>query len=499
VSASTLAELEALAKTLTGASDRNLLAAVDRTIARHRATASPLHYALWATRNRANKAVPYDWVTLLNRNLADLAARRITGLLVEAPVRHGKSFMGSRFFPAWYLGEHPHHRVLWTGHNQSFVRRMGRSVRDLFLDPETNPWGHQIRPDSRAADRFDFVGLEGGYSAYGVGIPPTGSGGNLIGVDDPIKSREQANSLLQRDGLWEWFTSDITSRLEPHGAILVIMSRWHEDDLLGRIKKRQDDPAFGGRRWTVLHLPGLADPALVDPDPLGRAPGQALCPERYDEAALAALRADMGVLNFDSLVQGAPHPAEGFLFKRHNWRYVDGVPLNLAWERWWDFAASEKKTADWTAGVLLARDTDGRTYIADVRRIQAEPAGVKAFIRATTIEDLTKWQCQEVGLPLDPAQAGKAQEQDYLSTVFHDLPVRARFEPQTGDKVTRANPLAGQQGANLVHILNGIPNLDEFLAEMGAFPFGSHDDWVDAAAMGYASVAGLLGRRARLL
>jgi predicted phage terminase large subunit-like protein len=451
----------------------------------------------------------YRWCLLLNRALVALAARRIRRLIVIAPVRHGKSELATKWHAAWYLMTHPDHRVILTGHTQEFAELWGGLTRDIVA--EHGPAvGVRVSPVSAARGRWDLaLPHRGGLVAVGVGATPTGRGGNLVVIDDPIKSADEAYSPTYREKLWRWWQMGIRSRFEPDAVCVVIMSRWHEDDLVGRLLSRQEAGTWSDAEgpvdvWHVLHLPALADPAIVDPDPLGRAPGEPLCPQRFDAAALAEVRdgpSGVGPLGFLALYQGRPTSPEGGMFHRGDWRYADAPPAGLRWVRWWDLAATSSEVGgdpDWTAGVLMARDADGFCWIADVRRMRGEPGEVEHFLRSTAHEDAERWGCRTIRIPQDPGSAGKALVSHLVRNVLAGFDVRSVV--QTGDKRVRALPLAAQVAAHNVYLVRGPWNV-MFVDEAAQFdpPRSGHDDMVDAAAMAYQELAGLVRRKARVI
>jgi predicted phage terminase large subunit-like protein len=483
-------------------------------------------FATYATQHLtgSGRYQPYPWLRMLNNRLVDVAERRTRFLIVVAPVRHGKSEMGSKWFPAWYLGSFPNDRVIFGGHNQDFARIYGRATRDILIEhgedvfgvrvaiPRGNPLGAMATISYKAADWGLSPPWSGGMRSVGVANPPTGRGGNLIVIDDPIKSDMEAYSAAYRAKMWRWWQMSMRSRVEPGGCVVLIMSRWHDDDLIGRLLARQDKGAYDGEPdeidhlgWEVLHLPALADPDLIDPDPLRRAPGEALCPQRYDRSALLSLRDNpsvgVGPVAFEALYQGRPTRPEGGMFKRSKWRYLrrTELPEKLPWVRWWDLAASDDPNADWTVGVLMANTVDGYTVIGDVARVQADPEGTERFLRETARADIMKWDCRRQMVPQDPGQAGKAQVSYMQRVVFKDLAIVVGSETMTGSKEVRAMPLSMRQGAGMVHLVVADWN-ELFVKELAGFLAGEKwDDQVDAAAMAYQDVAGLLKAKVKLL
>ena len=470
--------------------------------------ASPAHLAIRATEGTPSPWLLYEWVALLNRKLLECAARRIRFLIVEAPVRHGKSELASKYLPAWWLGTFPDDRVILSGHNAEFAASFGRATRDVLREWGPALFGVSVSPASSAADRWDLAGNRGGLIAVGVGNPPTGRGGDLIVIDDPIKSAEEAYSSTYRERLWRWWQFDLRSRLEPNGVIVLVMSRWHDDDLVGRLLRRQSEGTYSEAEgevdsFEVLHLPALADPALIESDPLGRSIGEALCPERYDRATLLGLRDGpngVGPIAFQALYQNSPRPTEGGIFKRGDFQFADVAPAEIRLTRYWDLAAtaagSGSRDPDWTVGVLLGSDPEGFTWIVDVARIRAEVRDTEVFLRETAANDADLFDTRRVRFPQDPGQAGKAQKRYLLRHVWPGFD--AKTYPQMGNKVARAMPFAGQLGARNVVLVRGTWN-EDFVEEVCAFPTGAHDDIVDAAAAGYSESAGLLRRKFRII
>ncbi|MDB5295094.1 MAG: sle1 [Phycisphaerales bacterium] len=240
----------------------------------------------------------------LGRKLVDVALGRCPRLVISEPPRHAKSTLASHWFPAWYLSLFPANRVMLAGYEATFAAAWGRRVRNT-IEAHGRTLGVGLSADSAAADAWETT-AGGGMRTAGVGGPFTGHGGNVLIVDDPIKNSEEANSQTIRDKVWDWWLSTARTRLEPGGSILIVMTRWHEDDLVGRVLGQADDHP-DGVPWEVLRLPALAEAN----DPIGRAPGEALWPDRYDAAALAAIRRDVGDYVWDALYQQAPPSLAG--------------------------------------------------------------------------------------------------------------------------------------------------------------------------------------------
>ena len=265
---------------------------------------------------------------------------------------------------------------------------------------------------------------------------------DLVIIDDPVKSQADAESPRQREHVWEWYKSDLTTRLKPGGKVVLIMTRWHPADLGGQLLEQ------AGPEWRVVRLPALAEPN----DPLGRSLGAALWPEWEDETALMRKRDLIGERAWSALFQQAPLPSGGRLFAVDNITTVepdgDAGPVVRAW----DLAATGdtgRNDPDWTVGIKMSRDKIGRYLILDVARIRGTPHQVEELVVRTAHKDGSK---VTVAIPEDPGQAGKSQ-MAYLTRQLAGFHVVSSRE--TGSKATRAMPLASQVEAGNVSIVQG--------------------------------------------
>ena len=400
---------------------------------------------------------------LVISELEGLARGEWDRLMLLLPPGSAKSTYASLVFPPWFMAREPGAHVIATSHTASLAVGFGRGVRGLISEHKAR-LGLRMDATSRAAGRFGLIG-GGSYYATGVRGPVTGRRADLVIVDDPVKSQREADSAAARDDLWEWFRSDLVTRLKPGGRMVVVMTRWHPDDLGGRLLESSD-------RWRVLRLPALAEEA----DPLGRAPGEALWPAWEDAEALARKRLMLGERSFAALFQQSPRMAGGRLFgvKR---LAVTGTVLPGRSVRAWDLAASENG-GDFTVGVRLCRG-EGDTYqVQDVVRLQGGPEAVVAAIRGTAEAD---GRDVVVGLPQDPGQAGRAQVA-FLTARLAGWRVIASTE--SGAKATRAMPVASQVNAGNVSVLRGEWNR-AFMEEVEDFPGGAKDDQVDALSRAF--------------
>lgn len=411
---------------------------------------------------------PYRHLLLLNRKLVDVAAGRIKRLAVFMPPRHGKSELISRYFPAWYLGAFPDKRIILASYEADFAATWGRKARNILEEHGQQLFGVEVSRESSAASRWDLAGHEGGMVTAGVRGPITGRGAHVAIIDDPVKNDQEAHSQTHRDAVWDWYRATFSTRLQDNGAIILVMTRWHEDDLAGRLLKAMGE---GGEKWEVLKLPAIAE----EDDPLGRQPGEPLCPELFPLPALESIRDRLGSYWWAALYQQRPAPPGGTVFKRAWFRIVDGPPPGLNYVRFWDLATSTRETADWTAGARVGVDQDGKLYIVDMVREKLEWPDTRRLIVATAQVDGrgTRIGVEKVAFQL-AAWQDLMREPGLLGHAVEPVPVDR-------DKVLRAQPWAARAEAGKVYLVRGSWNAD-FLSEVEAFPHGQHDDQVDAVS-----------------
>jgi predicted phage terminase large subunit-like protein len=392
--------------------------------------------------------------------------------MILMPPGSAKSTYASVIFPAWWFAQHPHSSIISASHSLSLAKHFSRRVRNLILEKQ-NYLGFGISNQQCALDTWT-TSVGGNYLSVGVRGAITGRRADLIIIDDPIRSQADAESPRQRDHIWEWFKSDVTTRLKPEGRVVLIMTRWHPDDLGGQLLERTR------AEWRVLRLPALAEPD----DPIHRPIGKPLWPEWEDIAALTRKRELIGERAWSALFQQTPLPAGGRLFSVDRLTVVEPGNGTDNPVRAWDLAAtatSGRNDPDWTVGIKLRRDDSGRFLVLDVARIRGTPHQVEELIVSTAQKDGTK---VIVAIPEDPGQAGKSQ-MSYLTRQLAGYHVITSRE--TGSKATRAMPLASQVEAGNVAIARADWNRT-FLDEMRDFPWGKKDDQVDALVRAFSTL-----------
>jgi len=425
----------------------------------------------WATLALAVQGqVPARHHRMMIKELEAVAAGRCDRLMLLLPPGSAKSTYASLLFPAWFLVRHPAAHIIAASHTAGLASAFGRGIRGLIGEHRVR-LGVGIDPRSRAAHRFGTT-AGGTYYATGVRGPVTGLRADLLVIDDPVKGHAEADSRRHRDALWDWYRADLVTRLKPAGRVILVMTRWHPDDLGGRL-------ISGPEPWRVVRLPAIAEVG----DIMGRAPGEALWPEWEDAAALGRKRLVIGDRAWGALFQQSPRSQGGRLFQIGRMAIVKERLLGVA-VRAWDLAASA--TGDWTAGVRLARSADGAFQVQDVVRMRGGPEEVVRAIRGTAEADGRE---VTIGLPQDPGQAGRSQVA-FLTARLAGW--RVLSSPESGAKAIRAMPMASQVNAGTISLLNGNW-CDAFRAELEDFPGGAYDDQVDALTRAFAMLIEPLG------
>jgi predicted phage terminase large subunit-like protein len=396
--------------------------------------------------------------------------------MVFAPPQHGKSELVSIRLPAFWLGRRPDDPVVLTSYGGSLAFRNSRAARTVVESEEYAQIFPEVRinPDSRAVDRWSIWHHRGFVVAAGVGGPITGHGAGLGIIDDPVQSWAQAQSKTFRDNVYEWYKGTFRTRIWEGGSIVLIMTRWHEDDLAGRLLK--DDPGA----WTVLHYKAIAD---GHEDLLDRKSGEPLSPSRYSVEELRSIESDVGMGVWMAEYQGMPTPPEGTFFAVDAIDYLEGESIGEydGIVRYWDLAATEEKMGrdpDYTVGFLMAKGKKDY-FCLDVVRGRWSPADVEQKVFETAISDRTRYaEKLKVRIEEEPGAAGKSLISHYVSLLAGFDVAGARA---TGNKMTRAQPFASQVANHRVKVVVANWNTP-FIDEMRYFPVGAHDDMIDAGS-----------------
>jgi len=409
---------------------------------------------------------------LIARKLEAVERGEISRLMITMPPRHGKSMLASEFFPAWYLGRNPDHYVIAATYAQELADDFGRKVRNQIADATYGAIfpGVGLKNDSTSSRRFHVTqpldsfstGQNGAYFAVGVGGPLTGRGAHLLLIDDPVKNREDADSEIIRKKTKDWYTSTAYTRLMPGGRVVIIQTRWHEDDLSGWLLAEHQHEG-----WEVLDLPAINDA------------GQALWPEQYPVAALEKIKLAIGPRDWSALYQQRPAPESGDYFKAEWLRPYEKAPerdtLNVYGAS--DYAVTDDG-GDFTVHVVVGIDAEGRLWLLDLWRAQASSdRWVEAFC-----DLVLKWK--PIGWAEETGQI-KAGVGPFLTKRMRErkaFVAREQF-PTRGDKAVRAQSIRGRMAMDGLYIPANASWKADLVSEMMSFPVGVHDDQVDALGL----------------
>lgn len=427
---------------------------------------------------------------LIDQALQDLVNTPDGRLIITMPPQEGKSTRAVKDFVLWSLKHRPWLRVVCASYGQGLANRNGRSIRNLI---RSNPdLGLALAPDNGSASEWELAGgangQNGGLVSVGIGGGLTGRACDLMVIDDPVKDRAEADSETYQEAVWEWWTDVASTRLAPGAPVLVILTRWHEKDLAGKLLAHED-----GHLWKVLRVPAVADhkPDEGEVDALGREPGEYLesargrTPKDWD-----AIKIRVGSRSWQSMYQGNPTSAEGTIFLRENWRYYDqplwierddGTRIITHFDdalQSWDMTFKDTKSSDYVVGQVWMRRGADAFLLDQVRARMDFPATLRAFKAMAA-----RWPQVLLKLVED-----KANGTAVIAMLNRTVPGIVPVEPD-GGKVARATAVSPLQEAGNVWLPDPMllaegdeapfAWVSDFVEEHAAFPTGTHDDQVD--------------------
>ena len=398
---------------------------------------------------------------LIAKKLEAVERGDIKRLMIFMPPRHGKSMLASEFFPAWYLGRNPEKYVIAATYAQQLADDFGRKVRNQLSDPvfqQIFP-GVEARQDSKSASRF-HTSKDGVYYGVGIGGPITGRGAHLLLIDDPVKNREDADSELIRQKMKDWYTSTAYTRLMPGASVVVIQTRWHEDDLAGWLKE-----AHAHEEWDVLDLPAINDG------------GEALWPEAYPIERLRQIERTIGVRDWSALYQQRPAPEEGNFFQRDWIKWYDEEPKHLRKYGASDYAVTADG-GDYTVHGVVGVDPDDDIYIIDLWRNQTvSDVWIEAFLDLVRMHKPLTW-AEESGQIIKSVGPFITKRMREEKTYCH----RQQFA-SAADKATRAQAIRARMAMGKVYFPRNATWVEPLISELLTFPTGKHDDQVDVLSL----------------
>lgn len=412
---------------------------------------------------------------LLDKVLMDVEAhirlrrRGRRHLLISMPPRHYKTLTASLLFSTWMIGRNPSKRVMLVGYSHDFAMQALGSPTLKIVETEAyqDIFHHKLRASAQSL--WDFEGHNGYVTCMGRDGATSGKGADLLILDDPIKNYDEAQSERLRNTIYDGFLANLYTRLEPNGsAAIVIMTRWHHDDLYGRLK------AFG--YWDEIRMPAIA---TGDTDALGRAEGELLFPERFDSAEMERIRTTIGPYLWNAMYQQSPTAQEGEVFKPDWFKVVFFTPNDIVRQvRFWDLAMSNTERSDYTAGVRLGVTKDGKFVVTDI------------FRKRIAIADLHR----EIAVVMraDGSEVYQGYEAaGHMASIMKDMnrdsqlsQIVIRGYKSDRDKRAAAAPVASRAMIGNFYVLQRAW-LPEFLDELVNFPRGKHDDQVDALSGAY--------------
>lgn len=398
-------------------------------------------------------------------------------LIIVMPPRHGKTELASKRGVSWFAGRDPYRQIIFATYNDELAGDMGRAIRDIMRSEQH----HDVFPDFALASGSQSVGRlmttwGGAVMCVGRGGAITGRGADMAIIDDPIKGREEAEQRITRDKLWDWFNDDIYSRLiDENCRIVLIQTRWHEDDLVGRLTDPQN-PCYReeeAKKWRILELPAIAG----DDDPLGREPGVALWPERFSAEYLRGIQI-RNPRGFASLYQGRPSPEDGDFFRAKwlkEYRSMRELPENLRWFGASDHAVGTKQTNDRSCLGLGGVDDAGDLWISpelEWGRFPTDQTVEKLLALIRKRRPITWWaEAEHISKSIGPFLRRRMRDTNTYCSV--------EDAPSAKDKAVKAQAFRGMCAIGIVHFPSFAPWWPEARAELLKFPNATHDDFVD--------------------
>lgn len=429
---------------------------------------------------------------VIDQALVDVENGDCDRLIISMPPQEGKSTRVTKVGPLWFLLRNPERRVVVASYAESLAQEFGRDIRSHITtnrgDEGTLDLGLRIAPDNGAVTSWKLADHRGGVRSVGIAGGLTGRPADIIFIDDPISNMEQAESKTYRDRAWSFWTSVARTRLAPGAPVVLILTRWHHDDLAGRILASAE-----GHRWRVVNIPAQADydPDKGETDPLGRLPGEFMESARVDErtgrqrtpADWEATRREVGPRVWNALYQGAPSPERGGIFPADWPRYTrrpyleqpDGTRRVLdnfdTVIQSWDLAFKGTDQSDYVVGQVWGR-TGHQAWLLDMVRARLD---FTATIQA--IEDMRARWPQAHGIFIEDKANGPAVITSLSARVPGIIPV----EPD-GGKYARAVAVQPFTAAGNVLLPDPslLPAVTYLTEEAADFPNGQHDDTVDA-------------------
>lgn len=396
-------------------------------------------------------------------------------LMIQMPPRAGKSQEASIDFPAWHLGKYPHHEIIMSTYSGSLALGFSRKARSVVDDAIYRILFPKTRLDPKNQNAEGWLTTKGGgFVPAGVGGAITGKGAHVLIIDDPVKNAEEAESETTRQSVKDWYTSTAYTRLAPGGGVLIIQTRWHEDDLSGWLESQAEEGQ--GDDFEIVRYP-----AIAIHNETYRRKGQALHPARYDLPSLQRIKNAVGPRVWDALYQQQPTSDEGGYFDSDMLSFYDEdeLPDDLVYYTAWDFAIGKKERNDYTVGITVGIDKDNNIWIVDFLRKRMDTYEiVDAIIDRweTWHEQLIAMEKGHISMAMGPYMEERISERKAYGLITHEM------NPGRRDKELRARAIQGRMRQGKVKIPRAKTWTELIIKELMSFPFGTHDDIVDTLA-----------------
>lgn len=406
---------------------------------------------------------------LLIDKLQQVADGKCKRLMVFMPPGSAKSYYANVMFSAWWMIRNPGKKLITASYSQEVSDKWGRRVRSIVRDEKyENAFDVKLSQESQAAGRW-ALSDDSEYYAVGVGGSVTSFRADLAIIDDPVKGREEADSETIRDKTIEWYRSDFWTRLKPDAAVVLIMTRWHEEDLAGWLL---EESKTGGEKWEIVSLPMVAG----KDDALGRKVGETLWPEWFTAEMIAMARRDERM--WSALYQQSPAPDTGNFFKREWLKYYETLPLNIRIYGASDYAVTEGG-GDYTVHGVFGVDSDDNIYIIDWWRGQTESlAWVEQLMLMIKSHKPVTWfeEGGQINKSMGPLITKRQQETQAWC-------VREQFNYGKQNKEMRAQSIRGRMQQGKIYFPKASNWCMELISELMLFPAGKHDDQVDVISL----------------
>ncbi|WP_237458663.1 phage terminase large subunit [Pontibacillus yanchengensis] len=397
--------------------------------------------------------------------LNEVAEGRIKRVIFSLPPQHGKSMTITETFPSYYIGKNPDKRVLVGTYGDKLSEKFGSKNREKVREFGKEIFDVELDKSNSSKQNWGIEGEDGGFLSTTIRGAATGHSADLIVIDDPFKNREEAESKTMRDKVWDEYRDSFLSRLSADGSVIVVMTRWHEDDLVGRLIEDEEDD------WLIVNIPCIAED---EDDVLGREPGEALFHEiGKDEEWAERKRKEVGERSWNSLYQGKPRPSQGTLIKKPWERYYNKLPEWNLFDEFTitaDLAVEEKEKNDNHVFQVWGRFNADHYLIDQVADKMNYPAAKKAFKNFAEKHPYAERKLVEK----------KASGAQLIQELGRDIPGIVPIEPK-GSKFHRVDRASTLFESGNVFIPNNKMG-EEFSEEALGFPFAKHDDMIDAAS-----------------